>query len=133
MQAPSAPGSGDKLDLAGLNGSLLHITVVELVKDIDTSFGVTDAIKATVAVLDGKDKGTVLEDTLVFPKVLRGQLVGAVGAADPCIVGRLGQGVAKPGKSAPWMLNAPTADDLAVATKYEAYAKTQQASQSDPF
>ena len=49
------------------------------------------------------------------------------------VVGRLGQGLAKPGKSAPWVLNAPSADDLKTAEKYEAYASSQKAAQEEPF
>jgi len=122
MQAPSAPTSGDKLDLKALNGQLLHITVGNVVKGIETSFGVTDAIQADIVVLSGDQKGEELTDTLIFPKVLQSQLAQHVGAADPVILARLGQGIAKPGKSAPWVLNPPTAEDLAVGQKYEAYA-----------
>lgn len=133
MQAPGTPASGDKIDLKALNGSLLYITVKGLKKDITTDFGTTDAIEADVAVLDGDLKATTYDDTLIFPKVLVGQLAKSVGADDPVVVGRLGQGLAKPGKSAPWLLNEPTEADLAVATKYEAYAKERAAATSAPF
>jgi hypothetical protein len=127
MQAPAAPGTGDKLDLKSLLGSLLYVTVTEYVTGIETSFGVTDAIRANVAVLDGEHKGDTLNDTLIFPSVLVGQLKSAVGATDPNVVGRLGQGLAKPGKSAPWVLNEPSPADLDVATKYEGYAERRKA------
>jgi len=39
-------------------------------------------------------------------------------------VGRLGQGLAKPGKSAPWVLNAPTQADVTIAEKYVAHVAT---------
>jgi hypothetical protein len=133
MQAPSAPSSGDKVDLKELNGALLYINVRELVKDIDTAHGKSDAVKCDVAVLDGGKKGNTFDDTLIFPKVLVSQLSPAAGTSDPVVVGRLGQGLAKPGKSAPWVLNAPSADDLKTAEKYEAYASSQKAAQEEPF
>lgn len=132
-QAPSAPGSGDKLDFKALNGALLHITVVEHVRDIETSFGPANAIRASVAVLDGEHKGEVHDDVLIFPRVLQSQLAAAVGAADPAVVGRLVQGAAKPGKSAPWLLDEPTSNDLAIAAKYEAYAAKRAAEVEEPF
>lgn len=133
MQAPPAPSSGDKLDLKTLKGALLHITVSEYVKDIETSFGKSDAVRADVVVLDGDLKGTEYNDTLFFPVMLRGQLKGLVGDADPVALGRLGQGDAKPGKSAPWMLLAPTEADFEVGRKYAAYAEKKRADEEEPF
>ena len=133
MQAPSAPSSGDKVDLKELNGALLYINVRELVKDIDTAHGKSDAVKCDVAVLDGSKKGETFDDTLIFPKILVSQLAPAASTSDPVVVGRLGQGLAKPGKSAPWVLNAPTADDLATAQKYEVYAAQKAAELESPF
>ena len=34
---------------------------------------------------------------------------------------------------APWILNSPTPEDLAVGEKYEAYAAQQAAAQEEPF
>jgi hypothetical protein len=130
MKAPAEPSSGEKLDLDGLNGTLLYISVHELVKDIETSFGKTNAIRADVVALDGARKGNTFEDTYIFPKVLISQLTPDIGES---VVGRLGKGDAKPGKSAPWLLLAPNADDLAVGERYEAYAAEQAAKASAPF
>ena len=124
MNHPSTPGSGDKLDLASVNGNLLYITVKERKVGIETSFGVADAIICDVAVLDGPHKAEVFNDTFIFPKVLAGQLAAFVGKDDPIVVGRLGQGLPKPGKSAPWVLNAPTQADVTVAEKYVAHVAT---------
>lgn len=130
MKAPSTPSSSEKLDLNALNGALLHITVHELVKGIETSFGVTNAVRVDVAVLDGDHKGETYDDTLVFPRVLQSQLAQDIGDS---VLGRLGKGEAKPGKSAPWLLQAPSAADLKIGEKYEAYAASQKATQDDPF
>jgi hypothetical protein len=130
MQAPSAPRSGDKLDLNTVKGRLLHIQVAEIVRDIETAFGKSDAVRATVAILDGDQKGTVLEDVLFFPRVLRSQLEQALGET---VLARLGQGTAKPGKSAPWILEAASDADLETGTKYEAHIAAQAAAQEEPF
>lgn len=124
MNHPSAPGSGDKLELNTVNGALLYVKVRGHKFGIETSFGVTDAISCDIAVLDGPHKAETFNDCLIFPQVLARQLVAFVGKDDPIVVGRLGQGLAKPGRSAPWVLNAPTQADIDVATKYAAYAAT---------
>lgn len=108
---PSDPGAGVKW--AELNGSLLVIDVHGVKRDVGTSFGNADeVVQATVTVADGPQAGTVLADTLIFPRVLVSQLNSKVGSK---VLGRLGQGVAKPGQSAPWMLNPATDADKATA------------------
>jgi hypothetical protein len=130
MKAPSEPTAGEKLDLNALNGALLHITVHELVKDIETSFGKSNAIRADIVALDGDHKGEEFADVLIFPRVLISQLTPDIGET---VVGRLGKGDAKPGKSAPWLLQVPTKADLEIGERYEKYAAEQAAAQSAPF
>lgn len=132
MQAPGST-TGDLIDLNKLKGSLLYITVHEVVKEMMTKYGASDAVRADVAVLDGDEKGTVLHDALFFPKVLFRQLSGAAGSVDPNIIGRLGQGEAKSGQDAPWVLSEPTEADLAIGVKYERYAAQQKEAQEAPF
>lgn len=118
------PGvGGDKLPLAELKGSLLLFTVHEFVIGINTTFGVSDAVRCDVAVLDGPNKAETYTDTLVFPKWLQGQLKGSVGEM---VIGRLGQGDARPGQSPPWTLAAVTADEKATGEKYLAHVASQQ-------
>lgn len=81
---------------------------------IKTTFGDNEAIRADVHVLDGPDPGT-FEDTLIFPKVLAAQLRPRIGAM---VLGRLGQGQAKPGQSAPWLILEPTDADTAAAVAW---------------
>lgn len=114
-------GGGDQFDLKALNGSLLLFTVKEETQEIDTKFGPQTAIRADVAVLDGPNKGDVVADTLVFPRVLKGQLRGSVGGK---VLGRLGQGENKKGNP-PWQLSAPTDADKETGRKYLAYIATQ--------
>lgn len=111
----AAPATTSGIDLKALNGSLLCITVRSVERDIQTSYGPTDAIKADVAVLDGADKGDEYNETLIFPRVLRSQLESKIGEK---VLGRLGQGTAKPGQSAPWMLAAATPADVEVGVAY---------------
>lgn len=114
---------GDKLPLDELNGALLLFTVKSVEQGINTSYGVTDAVKADVAALDGTRKGDTFEDALIFPRVLRSALAPNVGTM---VLGRLGKGTAKPGQSAPWVLTAANNDEKATAEKYLAHV-------SEPF
>ena len=133
MQSAAPPTSGDKLPLDDLKGSLLYVAVAEKVRGIETQFGVSDAVKCSVAVLDGARKCETFGDTLIFPRLLQRQLELAIGGPDNVVVGRLTRGDARPGKSAPWLLDTPTAADIDTATKYAAYAAKQAAEQDEPF
>ena len=124
-----ASGSGDKLPLNDLNGDLLLFTVHELVHDIPTKFGISDAIRADVAVLDGHLKGETYNDTLIFPRVLRSQLRDSIGET---VLGRLGQGEAKGGQDPPWLLFAASDDEKLTGERYLAHiAKMQPVQQPD--
>ncbi len=132
---PASPGtSEDGLPaLAELLGVLLRIEVLEAVASMETSFGPASPVRANVVALDGANKGTAWPDSLIFPRVLVSQLKPSVGQV---VLGRLGKGSAKPGKSAPWLLEAPTAEDIAVAQRYDAHvAKSAPAPvvSDDPF
>lgn len=126
---PSA-GGGDKLPLADLEGALLRIDVLEALTDVATSFGPANPIRANVVALDGRNKGDDYDDTLIFPRVLASQLKGSVGKV---VLGRLGKGTAKSGQSAPWMLSAPTDDDIAVARKYDAHIAEKTKADDAPW
>ena len=119
---PAAPGSG--ISWADYNGRLLLIEPHAVKTDIQTSFGPSDAVQADVVVLDGDDAGTEYPDTLIFPKVLQSQVAGRIGQK---VLGRLGQGQAKPGQSAPWMLAEATADDIALGQRWLNHKATQVA------
>lgn len=119
---PSAPG-GDKLPLPELNNALLVIEVTEALRNVSTAFGDSDPVRCTVHAVDGVHANKTFDDTLIFPKVLASQLRDKVGQV---VVGRLGQGVAKPGQSAPWTLNSVTvADKEAAAAAYQRLTQPQ--------
>ena len=113
--AAPATASGIKWD--EYKGALLLVDVHGLEQAIKTAFGENDAIRADIAVLDGANAGETYNDTLVFPKVLVSQLRPNVGKK---VLGRLGQGQAKSGQSAPWKLDDATEADVAIAKAYVA-------------
>ena len=120
------PAHGDRIVFDDVNGSLLLFTVHSVEHGIETAFGESDAVKCDVAVLDGDQKGTTFENTLIFPRVLQGALGPKVGKK---VLGRLGQGEAKKGQSPPWMLDDPTDDDKKVGRAWIA----KQAEIEEPF
>jgi hypothetical protein len=121
---------GDRLDLDELKGSLLLFSVHEQMPEMQTSFGTSTPIRADLAVLDGEHKGRTYTDTLIFPKVLQGNLRGSIGEM---VIGRLGKGQAKAGQSAPWILEAATDADKQVGERYLAHVAAQVAASEEPF
>ena len=110
--SPGAAGGG--WAVADAEDHLVVIDVHSLEKDIPTSLGDKDAIKATVHdITDGETH----DDVLIFPKVLIGSLKNRVGQK---VLGTVGKGVAKPGQNAPWVLFDAAADKTSVdkATAY---------------
>ena len=76
--------------------------------------GPQTAIRADVVALDGVLRGEQYSDTLIFPRV-RSSRSFDVRAGGLMVVGRLGQGVKKPGQNAPWTLTAATEADKTLA------------------
>lgn len=113
----SAPSGG--IDFKEHKGSLLIVEVLGVeahVPTVHTKPGEqSPAVRANVHVITGPGESEDYEDTLVFPKVLQGQLKSKVGQK---VVGRLNQGIAKPGQSAPWLIDPATEDDLAKAREW---------------
>lgn len=132
MTSPFAtPASASGIDYKDLNGSLLLVEPTAFESGINTSLGVKDAVRGNITVLDGTNAGTVHEDVLIFPRVLIGQLRTRVGQK---VLGRLGQGVAKPGQSAPWMLQEATPADQAIGLAYlQQNTLAQPAAAQPPF
>lgn len=110
------PSSSDLLPLDQLLGSLLLVTVYEETDPINTVHGPQTAVRADVAVIDGELAGTKYDDALIFPRVLKSQLRRSAGGQ--MVLGRLGQGVKKPGQNPPWTLAAATDADKAIAQRF---------------
>ena len=111
----ASPATASGIDWKALNGALLLIRPHSVEEGIKTVHGDSSAVRADVVVLDGVEKAEEYTDCLVFPKVLQGQLRSRLGQN---VLGRLGQGNAKPGQSAPWVLAEATEDDVKVGTAY---------------
>lgn len=106
MTSPfNKPAPSDGIKWAPLNGALLIIEPLSVETDIKTVHGSASAVKANVSVVDGELAGTVYAETLVFPKVIQSAIKGSIGTL---VLGRLWQGTAKPGQSAPWILDDAT-------------------------
>lgn len=123
MTTFNQPATPTGIDLKDHLGNLLLFTVHSVEEDVQTSYGPASPVRADVAVLDGPNKGDTYPDCLIFPKVLIGSLRPYTGGG--MVLGRLGQGVAKPGQSAPWVLEGSTADDQATAERYLAHVASQ--------
>jgi hypothetical protein len=102
---------GGQFDPSEMNGSLLVIWPTALEEDVPTTYGDADAIRANILVVDGEHAGEYIDDALIFPRVLVSSLRSKVGRQ---VLGRLGQGQAKPKQDPPWILQ-PFDDDDATA------------------
>jgi hypothetical protein len=111
MTAFAAPASNEGANVkpADLLGHLLIISPVEYKTGIQTSLGETDAIEVNIVDLDTSEEHT---SVLFFNVALKSALKPNIGKQ---VLARIGQGVAKPGKSAPWILVNATDDPTAVA------------------
>jgi hypothetical protein len=106
----SAPSSStESVKVADLAGFLLIIEPIEYKVGIQTVHGETDAIEVNLVDLDNSK---TYNNVLFFNVALKNALKAKVGQK---VLARIGQGVAKPGKSAPWILNDATGDAAAVA------------------
>ena len=110
------PSQGDKFVVADHLGSLCLLFVHQVVQGVTTSFGDKEAVSCDVHVLDGNDAGEIFQDCLIFQGGLIGSLRRAAGG-NP-VLARIGQGIAKPGQTAPFILTEFTADDAAKAEAY---------------
>ena len=116
------PGSSTGIEWGTLLGALLLVEPHAFETGINTTLGPKDAVRADLSVIDGPKAGEVFRDTLVFPRVLASQLKSRIGGK---VLGRLGQGVAKPGQNAPWQLTPATEADIASATAFVQYRDQQ--------
>jgi hypothetical protein len=124
--------NSDQPKVADLANQLLIIEPTEYKTSINTVHGETDAIEVRVINID---TGEIHSDLLFFNVALKNALKNKVGQK---VLARIGQGTAKPGKSAPWILIDATgnADDLAKAkafvTSHPAVAAATPAPAAEP-
>ena len=106
----SAPSSNtESVKVADLNGHLLILEPMEYKTGIPTVHGDADEIEVNINDLD---TGQSHQSVLFFNVALKNSLKSKIGQK---VLARIGQGAAKPGKSAPWILLDATGDAEAVA------------------
>lgn len=106
----SAPSSStESVKVADLAGFLLIIEPIEYKVGIQTVHGETDAIEVNLVDLDN---GKTYNNVLFFNVALKNALKAKIGQK---VLARISTGIAKPGKSAPWILLDATGDAAAVA------------------
>ena len=106
----SAPSSNNEsVKVADLNGHLLILEALEYKTGIPTVHGDADAIEVRINDLE---TGHTHESVLFFNVALKNALKTKIGQK---VLARIGQGQAKAGKSAPWILIDATGDADAVA------------------
>jgi len=112
FSAPSMNENGPKV--ADLAGKLLIITPTDYKTGIKTIHGDAEAVEVSLVNLDDNKN---YDGVLFFNVALRNSLKQKIGQK---VLARIGQGTAKPGKSAPWILLDATTDAAALA-KANAY------------
>jgi len=110
--SPSA-ASGDSIKPADVEGHLLVVEPIEYITSMATSFGDTDAVRIFVHDITTQ---VSYESVLWFSGGLVGSLKNRVGQK---VLGVMGKGTAKPGMSAPWILQDASGNDKAVAAATE--------------
>ena len=111
----ASPGNqSESVKVADLANHLLIITPIEYKTGIQTVHGIAEAVEVNVYDLD---TNTEYNSLLWFNVALRNSLKTKIGSK---VLARIGQGTAKPGKSAPWILLDATSDAAAIA-KANAY------------
>lgn len=112
--APPASGSGGTLKPAEVHGHTLIVWPIEVVPEVKTDYGISDAIRVNVhdltAAADGND-ATYL-GVLWFPVGLVNSLRSRIGTH---LLVRMDQGTPKPGQSPPWTLTDMQDNAAAVA------------------
>jgi hypothetical protein len=98
--SPSSSG-GDRLNIGDIKDHHVIINVLSS-ETRTTTYGDAEAVTINVADLT---TGLSHLDVLWFSRVIVSSLRGFAGSGS-LVLGTVGQGVAKPGQSAPWVLNA---------------------------
>lgn len=109
----------DSVKVADLAGQLLIIEPIDYKTEIQTVHGVTDAVAVNIVNLDANNNRH--DNVLFFNVALKNALRNKIGQK---VLARIGQGTAKPGKSAPWILMDATGipADIARANAYMSQA-----------
>lgn len=102
------PDEGEYFEIKKHVGALAIIAVNEYLPNFVTSMGPGQAVRAEVVVIDGPGEGARYPDALFFGKKIVPQMKAQVGSV---VLGRIGQGQARPGQSPPYVLQKATQED----------------------
>lgn len=131
--AQPGPPSGDPFPMDTHVGRLLMFEVTEHVEHVPTVHTQpgekTPAVRANITVIDGQSPGEHFRESLVFNKVLIGQLRSNVGRL---VLGRLTLGAAKPGKNAPYELTPANQSDTQQAQAWLAAHRQPTVTSAEP-
>lgn len=114
---PAGPGSGDRI--TDLVGELLLIKPLDISRQIKTTIGEADAVRADVGILSGARAGEVSRGMLVFQRALFRDLEQSLN--DPnaqFVLARLSIGEAKGNKSAPYIFLTASDADKTLARQF---------------
>jgi hypothetical protein len=125
MTFASPDSQSESVKVADLANHLLIITPTEYKTGIQTVHGIAEAVEVNVYDLD---TNTEYNSLLWFNVALRNALKTKLNQK---VLARIGQGPAKPGKSAPWILLDATSDATAIA-KANAYLAAPPAPVATP-
>jgi hypothetical protein len=110
------PSSGDHFKAADHLGKLVLFETIGGKEMVKTNFGDTEAVTADVTVIDADGGPQTYPRSLVFGAALIGTLTRALPGKP--LLGRIGQGQAKAGQSAPWVLADYSDQDAQLAGQY---------------
>lgn len=82
---PAADSNGDKFRLSDHVGTTLAITVQSVEEEVNTKYGLKDAIKADVTIVDGLMAGMDFGDVLLFQAAVVNSLRDFVGDDEPVV------------------------------------------------
>ena len=125
--SPDTQSDGGSVRVADLAGQLLIIEPTEYKAEIQTVHGTTDAVAVNIVNLDGNNSRH--DNVLFFNVALKSALRNKVGQK---VLARIGQGTAKPGKSAPWILIDATTNPADLARANAFMSQAQATSQPSP-
>jgi hypothetical protein len=126
FSAPDTANEGGSVRVADLAGHLLIIEPIEYKSEIQTVHGPADAVAVNLIDLDANNSRH--DNVLFFNVALKNALRNKLGQK---VLARIGQGTAKPGKSAPWILLDATGNAADVA-KANAVLSQAPAAQPSP-
>lgn len=107
--------TGDGAKIKDDMGAAVLVRPEEFIQGMKTSQGPADCVRADWIVLDGPDQGEVRSNSLIFNQVLINSLKDLPGTATPFLVGVVGMGEAKGGKSAPLLFLDPQPEHMELA------------------